>query len=148
MITKNCLTCNKEFKTYPSSIKYGRGKFCTKTCARSGQFASRWVGGRRLNHNGYPTIRVGRRYLFEHRLVMEAHLGRPLLDEEIVHHKNHIKTDNRIGNLVILSQSEHNTQHTKDGRVCVMKDYWRGKKRSMETRKRMSEAARRYYATH
>ncbi len=32
MIKKNCLHCNKEILTYPSRIKDGRGKFCSKSC--------------------------------------------------------------------------------------------------------------------
>ena len=32
MILK-CLKCLKEFKTYPSKIKLGRGKYCSKKCS-------------------------------------------------------------------------------------------------------------------
>lgn len=32
MIIKNCLNCKKEFKTYVSKIKLGRGKYCSKSC--------------------------------------------------------------------------------------------------------------------
>lgn len=32
MIIKNCLICNKEFKTIPAKIKVGRGKYCSKQC--------------------------------------------------------------------------------------------------------------------
>ena len=32
MIIKKCLTCGKEFKTYPCKIKVGKGKFCSTQC--------------------------------------------------------------------------------------------------------------------
>ena len=31
-ITKNCLECGKEFLVWPSQIKKGRGKYCSKEC--------------------------------------------------------------------------------------------------------------------
>lgn len=46
-----------------------------------------------------------------HRVVMENTLGRPLRENEDVHHINEDKTDNRPENLQVLSKSEHTKKH-------------------------------------
>lgn len=49
--------------------------------------------------------------IFQHRLVMERHLGRYLTGEEVVHHKNEIVTDNRIENLELFPNKAAHMRH-------------------------------------
>lgn len=68
-----------------------------------------------LNDNGYVRLNLrkdGR--VLEHRHVMEQQLGRPLRDDENVHHINGVKTDNRPENLELWVSSHPSGQRPAD----------------------------------
>ncbi len=46
-----------------------------------------------------------------HVLLMEEILGRPLKENEVVHHINEDKLDNRPENLMVMDRAEHNALH-------------------------------------
>lgn len=122
MKTVKCKYCSRVTEKYDRDASF----FCNRDC---------YMNWKRENPNkkaykekifvsGYwyiympshPRATKNGRYIAEHRLRLEEKIGRLLKSDEVAHHKNGIKTDNRKSNLEVMTQSEHIKHHANERR--------------------------------
>ena len=125
-ILGTCDFCGREFVSWPDvrRIKLHCSRECYHSCTRAGNHlpfpkgsissaAARWKGGK-IVRRGYVFVHLpdhhsivntpNRKYVAEHRLVMEEKLGRNMESYETVHHINGVRDDNRPENLELWSK--------------------------------------------
>lgn len=100
--SKNSCDCGKTKSRY--AIK------CRECCNVFDPNNPNWY----TNSKGYTVAYTPNGQIIQHRVVMEEHLGRALLVHENVHHKNGIRSDNRIENLELWSTAQPAGQRVED----------------------------------
>jgi len=109
---KTCKVCNKTFYVYKCRINIA--KYCSLKCLgifnsmQPPEKSSNWKGGRVYHSDGYIMVLVNKKYILEHRYIMEKLVNRKLNKGEIVHHIDGNRENNNKNNLKLMSKSYHN----------------------------------------
>lgn len=131
-LIKQCIGCGKTiYQTWQTKRKdWNLTKYCSIRCSRLGR-GNPWSQKRKklfskkrmsinnpnfkdgiyLNKSGYEIISIFNTNKPYHRYLMEQYLNKKLLKNEDVHHKNGIKTDNRLENLQVIEKQSHGYLH-------------------------------------
>jgi len=116
---------------------------------RKGNKHPHFKSGRNKTGDGYVTILAhwhpfanSNHRILEHRLIMEGYLRRFLKPNEIVHHINGIKDDNRIENLKLITKSIHRSLHNIGNQFAKGNKNWLGRKHTKETKRKIGNAHR------
>ena len=113
---KECMQCGEIIEVpYKEASK---NKFCSHKCSslwHSKENHPAWNGGRSITKEGYIYRWSGEdRSKIEHRVIFEQYLGRPLEKDEIIHHKNGDRSDNRLENLELWTKNHPMGQRVED----------------------------------
>lgn len=119
-----CFICGKQFNTTVTEINRGGGLTCSRECyfkrfkmiVKKGKESPYYK--EKIKANGYLKIHApnhkradNKGLVFEHIIKIEEHIGRNLLENEVVHHLDENKTNNKIENLLLMYGSEHIKLH-------------------------------------
>lgn len=119
-----CHSCGKILLIAPSRLAAGRGKYCSRSCAKDGYNSKAKRAATRKNGI----------HKFEYQIIAEKMLGRPLTRGEIVHHIDSNPKNNSESNLIVCTQKEHTKIHARqrailatgnpDAKKCVYCKAW------------------------
>lgn len=124
----NCIATSSDGRFKKGLVPWHSGK-TKETDVRIMTKAIKKIIGRKIC-SGYVLIykpnhpNSKRGYIQEHRFIMEQKIGRILFSNEVVHHKNRIRTDNREENLELTNSSDHCRLHVLERDPDWAKRMW------------------------
>jgi len=114
-----CPICGERMRVWASRLRKAKlpvtcGRAC-RSAMMSRERNPRWTGGRWIDSQGYVIVNVPERGpTREHHLVVEACMGRRLRPDEMVHHRDGDKQNNRPSNLEVRAgRVEHGRLHAR-----------------------------------
>lgn len=106
-----CIVCKSSFYVPLYRLKKKCTQYCSRSCLAKNHLSkyTEKYGFKKsgLPHHTYKQITINGKNIRLHRYLMEQHLGRKLETWEHVHHINNDSFDNRLENLEVLSNSDH-----------------------------------------
>lgn len=119
-----CEKCGKDFYVTLARLRQSKKhnhktRYCSQQCySRKGKNNYFWKNGIYKDRDGYIKIYTDKGKIREHRYLAEKVLGRKLEKNEVIHHINGKRDDNRLENLRLMTKKEHDTYHILSRKNC------------------------------